>query len=163
MSKKYLFLCLIALIVISGCVDKIQTQIQAGKAGWNQAKYEEYSKYYDEVICIHTGYNSQCRPLPYSNAQSLAFETKDMLFDMRSDESEFERTWYMAFSNLQNGLELKARAEDFGCYGGKVMDPNPDKANIDSCSKRNKLLLESKTYFNKSLEYRQKIEEMKPN
>jgi len=45
MSKKYPLLCLIVLLFISGCTDKPQTQ--AEKAGWNQAKYDEYSAYYD--------------------------------------------------------------------------------------------------------------------
>ncbi|MCZ7384813.1 MAG: hypothetical protein O8C63_08720 [Candidatus Methanoperedens sp.] len=150
--KKYLFLCIIALFVVSGCVDKIQTQIQAEKTGWDQAKYEEYSKYFDHVM------DNQRVP---SLAQSLEFEVKDKLYGMRSDGSEFERTWFLAFSNLQSGLELKARAYSFTCYPMKVGE-KPDGANIASCYNGNKALLESKPYFNKSLEYRQKIEEMKP-
>jgi len=151
--KKYLFLCIITLLVISGCVDKIQTQIKAETMGWDQAKYEDYSKYYDKV-----------RP-PYTNAQTLVFDIKDKLLDMHSDGSEFERTWYLAFSNLQNGLELRARADDFVCLPGdkgSISENNLDVAAINACSKRKTLLQESGVYFQKAFEYRKKVEEMKP-
>ena len=149
-KKTYIFLCLIVLLVISGCVDKIPTdenimegwnsvflaitgfidkiqiQIHAEKDGWNQATYEEYSKYYNKV-CLTYEQGNLCSP-----SSKSFYEVKEKLLDMRSEGSNFERTWYMAFFNLQNGLELKDRADDFVCYRYPHRDAGT-RANINSC------------------------------
>lgn len=157
MSKKYLFLCIITLLVISGCVDKIQTQIKAETMGWDQAKYEEYSVYYDALL-----FNYDAVKLNQSaikNIQTKGYLTitkgktvEEWLIDIPKDKSEFEKTWYMVFFYFQKvESEYKRRVctlsdGEGGClrYRG-----GGDKKIKDE-------------YLQKAAEYRQKIEEMKP-
>ena len=159
--KPHIFPFLIALLVISGCVDKIQTQIQAENSGWDHNKYEEYSQYYNDV-CGYERHKNCNNP-----SSSYLFGVKEKLIDIHSEGSDFERTWYMAFFNLQNGLEIKSRSNEIICNPNLpkklFLDPTEPNPDYSSCKKiQNTIISESNKYFSKSIEYRQKIENMKP-
>ncbi len=158
--KKYLFLCLIALFVVSGCVDKPQTQ--EDKVGWNQTRYEEYSTFY-QLINASGG-----------DPTNVAFKIEDKLSEIPKDKNEFEKTWYLAFLNYKHGIEagnaLKNSLENChkDYWGRSANDAYAYRPGEIECGNRNQAKRDAqypaiKDYFNKAKEYRQKIEEWKPS
>lgn len=151
MSRKYLFLCLIALLIISGCVDKPQTQ--AEKVGWNQTKHEEYSEFYDRLLDDNLFRSNEYR------MQDI-FEIDFKLQEMQQD-TEFEKMWYLVFYNYRNGLATQMDAQEYYTAAWNYKESWGDR---EKYGERARVLGEqAKKYFNKSKEYRQKIEEMKVN
>ena len=163
---KYLFLCLTFLLVVSGCVDKSQTQ--AEKADWNQTKYEEYSNFYEYLI---NDTRTAVGSMRSTHVQKLIFEIEEyLLMKMPSSKNEIEKTWYLAILNHQHGLEALVKAYGSNCssgamggvpnYGEKYYGENIHRENC-----RQNYLTWSKeayTYFDKSYEYRQNIELWNP-
>ncbi len=155
MSQKYLFLCLISLLFISGCIDKPQTQ--AEKVGWDEAKYEEYSAYYEALLFSHDQ-SKVNRSAIHNIITNYSTITKgkpieEWLIDIPKDKNEFEKAWYMVFYYFQKGqLESKKVSVcDLKISIGECFSSNRDaKKAADG-------------YYQKATEYRQKIEDMKMN
>lgn len=165
-KRMTLLMLLIALLIISGCIDNTQSEVKSPseEAGWNQTKYEEYSKFYELLI------NGTCRTLSCSKVQfqSLAFEIEDKLAEMPSNKSEFEKTWRLAFSNYQHGLEALTNAYGTGCSPADFQGIYTTYPNVREKRQicRTDYVIGSQnaqTYFDKSYEYRQNIEEWNPH
>ncbi|MCX9011089.1 MAG: hypothetical protein OIN66_08200 [Candidatus Methanoperedens sp.] len=153
-QKRYLFLCLIVLLVVSGCVDKQQPQ--AEKVGWNQTRYEEYSAIYNSegytALYNNTDYIITPPTISFYN-QSKAMDIRALLIEMPHDDSDFEKMWYSAFSYYLLSLDANVLS-----ITNLVRRDMPYQETAQSRYWKQK----SSDYYNKSLEYRQKIEEMKP-
>lgn len=128
------------------------------KTGWDQAKYEEYSMYYDALLFKYDAVKLNQSAI--KNIQTKGYLTitkgktvEEWLIDIPKDKSEFEKTWYMVFFYFQK-VELENKrmvctlmdGEGKGCVRYKG---GGDKKIKDE-------------YLQKAAEYRQKIEEMKP-
>jgi hypothetical protein len=160
MTKKYIFLYLIALIVITGCIELSQTQ--AEKMGWNQAKYEEYSAYYDIL-----------RPPPGKtvtqseyNAISKNMTIDEWLISIPKDKNELENTWYLVFYHIKKAQDTPY---DRTCNTEtRNLDMNPavrEAQNRAECEyiTRDRYMVKLNESYSKAIEYRQKIEDMKAN
>lgn len=176
MSKKYLFICLMVLLFIQGCIDKPQTQ--AEKAGWNQIEYEKYSKFYTSIMLPQQNYAEGCRQRWINNGSSCGSrpETKldsveDVMIELSPDKNEFENLWYRTFLNMKRGLEELEKADEItDCFGALltmswnfIEKGQSDNEERRACSQINRLDSSAKKYFNESETYRQKIEDMKPD
>ncbi len=139
-QKNYLFLCFIALFVISGCIDKTQTQ--AEKVGWDQAKYEEYSDFYKNL----------------SKNEPTMFEIDVRMQEMQGG-TDFDKTWYLVFYNYYKGIETELIAMQYH-KASFVGAKERGYLNIDP--RENEYWNQSKAYFDKSKEYRLIIEEWNP-
>lgn len=140
--KKYMIFCLLFLLIISGCIDKLQTQL--GGTGWDQSKYEEYSEFYDTTRSI-------------KSAEPAMFKL-DMKLQEMSQDTEFDKTWYLVFYNYYKGLEASVQATEYRNNYMKrrdLSDVPPDTIRRTEN--------QAKQYFVKSFEYRQTIEEMNPS
>lgn len=146
MIKKYLFLCLIALLIISGCLYKSQTQIEEEnllkEVGWNQSNYEKYSKFYVYLV------NNGCLNKVCIKSYNTNFELDEILDEIPQWKNEFEKTWYLVFSNYQKAIkENSATTRDMyyeksyeNCI--KIVGWNPSAAKAESIKyKRNKSIL----------------------
>ncbi len=155
MSKKYLLLYLAALLVVSGCVDKPQTQ--EDNVGWNQTKYEEYSAFYNQLLF---DYNNKS-----VSDEKLMFRLDMKLQEVQRD-TEFENTWYLIFHNYYKGINTFSTAKAYQVIAVEKARIERELGNTmafpRSSAEEKEYWNQSKTYFNKSLEYRQRIEEMKP-
>lgn len=147
---------LLALVIISvsGCVIS-----EKNKTGWDWEKYEKYSKFYDEIISSVGevyGYNPK------------TIEEIDVLMVDMAGDTEFDKTWKLAFLYLKQGMEVektayqyrleyeeKAYRERSGGYEG----PSPIPA---SRARAGSVPIEAKKHYSKSYEYRQKIDELNP-
>lgn len=145
MTKKYLFFCLIALLIVSGCISGSQTQ--AEKVGWNQAEYDKYSKFYDKI--------NNLKP---SSTDSI----EDFMVGMPQD-TEFDKTWYLTFLYFKRGVEVsvKTREQNELLLRESMEFPRPP-FNVRGHLLLQKYSEQSQEYFKNATEYRQKIEEMKP-
>ncbi|VVB93647.1 Uncharacterised protein [uncultured archaeon] len=169
--KKDLFPYLIALFVISGCVDEPQIQTESDlnqvDNGWNQAKYETYSRLYNE--------------LQYNGRLVDGFTG-----GLPNGRTTFEWAWGNAFVSYEKGLELevKAKTELDDCSDpssptnpyerirdqatNNLPDPirTPTKSytaqKLNCLSQYQSKMRQVQSYFTESRNYRQKIEEMKP-
>src|SRR3972149_9676883 len=101
MIQKFLFLCLIVIVLITGYIEIQQTQ--ADKVGWDQIKYEEYSAYYDIL-----------RPAPGRvvtqseyNAISKGMTIDEWLISIPKDKNEFENTWYLVFYHIKKAQDTR--------------------------------------------------------
>lgn len=148
-QKKYLFLCMVALFIILGCVDKPQTQ--AEKVGWEQTKYENYSVFY-------TDFERGVVQSPYS--------VEDMMIGLHPDKNEFESLWYQVFINMKRGLEARMKIRNSDCSPAELGGTTEDvfSRRTQYCHNLYQVnMRSSEAYFNASAEYRQKIEEMRTN
>ena len=160
MRKKYVLLYLVALIVISGCIEFPQTQ--AEKIGWKQAKYEGYSAYYDirrpppEKIVSPEEYNAISKNLTID----------EWLISIPKDENEFENTWYLVFYYIKKGQD-----EPIGTFCNlnpdelRMIDPKYQQSYKERVCRiilEQKRMEQANVSYSKAAEYRQKIEEMKP-
>lgn len=98
----------ITLLIISGCLYKSQKQIEEEnllkEVGWNQTKYEEYSDFY-----VYLANNTDCRyKICRANPENLLFELEEKLDKIPQWENEFEKTWYLVFSNFQKGYKSQS-------------------------------------------------------
>ena len=112
-----------------------------GLSGWDQAKYEEYSTFYDNTTF---GYYSRT-----ISAEQTMFKI-DMKLQEMPQNTEFEKTWYLVFYNYYKGIDTKTKAPVYQSY--EFLKPEDREYRRQSA-----------IYFEKSREYLQKIEEMKPN
>ncbi len=157
MVKKYLFLCLIVLLVISGCVET-----QAEKMGWNQAKYEEYSAYYDIL-----------RPPPGEAVNKSVYDMiskgktiDEWLISIPKDKNELENTWYLVFYYIKKGQDEPIGTSCPPVSNDPTMNPDVRRAQRDAeCSYilQKSRMDKANVSYSKAAEYRQKIEDMKMN
>lgn len=140
--KKYVIICLLFLLIISGCIDKLQTQL--GGTGWDQSKYEEYSEFYNTTTSIES-------------AEPAMFKLDMKLQEMPQD-TEFDKTWYLVFYNYYKGLEAWVQATEYRNNYLKRTDLSDVPPDILRRTQN-----QAKQYFAKSSEYRQMIEEMNPS
>lgn len=144
--KKYLILCLIVLLIISGCLYKSQTQIEEEnllkEVGWNHSNYEKYSKFYVYLV------NNGCLNKVCIKSYNPNFELDEILDEIPQCKNEFEKTWYLVFSNYQKGnKEKSATTKDMyyeksyeNCI--KIAGWNPSAAKTEAIKyKRNKSIL----------------------
>lgn len=164
-------MCLIALLIISGCIEKPQTQ--AEKVGWDEAKYEEYSAYYDSMVALHEfshirdssrlnsknyseiyDYMSRQNAIHRNYSINAKGKTLDeWLIDIPKDKNEFEKAWYLVFYYIQKGQLEKEKLKR--C----VLLDECLRSEIDANERIKKT---ADGYYQKAAEYRQMIEEMKP-
>lgn len=155
MIQKYLFLCLIVLIVITGCIEIQQTQ--ADKVGWDQIKYEEYSAYYDIL-----------RPAPGRvvtqseyNAISKGMTIDEWLISIPKDKNEFENTWYLVFYHIKKAQDTRPVVKD--CSGARYEGGNPAVDQIQCQADYRALYIEQvDEIYSKAADYREKIEDLSP-
>jgi hypothetical protein len=155
MIQKYLFLCLIVLIVITGCIEIQQTL--ADKVGWDQIKYEEYSAYYDLL-----------RPAPGRvvtqseyNAISKGMTIDEWLISIPKDKNEFENTWYLVFYHIKKAQDTRPIIKD--CSGARYEGGNPTVDQIQCQADYQALYLEQlDEIYSKAADYREKIEDLSP-
>ena len=103
------FFILIALFIISGCVDIPQTQ--AEKVGWDTAKYEDYSVIYD----LKQDYKLPILTMGWYHSKNItahhqmkAADLQLLLIEIPQNGSQFDKTWYVAFSYYSHGLLAEA-------------------------------------------------------
>lgn len=167
MLNKRMVLLLFALIIVlvSGCV--------MNKTGWDQEKYEKYSEFYDKIN------NSNAD----GHKSGSVVEIEDFMIGMPQD-TEFDKTWYFTLLYFKRGVEAKndGRKEIEGLHyprpvvmykyvGGQAYKTDEYKTYLEELNRykeREKQIIiqykrESENYYNQSYEYRQKIEEMKPD
>ena len=148
------------VLIFSGCVDSPSTE--EDKIGWNQAKYDEYSLFYDKSInktCIDR--NKLC--VPQQETQSLVYEIEDRQDYIQPDRNEFDKIWYQVFSNYRRGFEIYVKAQDTGCIKIPLYGASAEviRRNRKACNKYDELFGQAMNYFNKSKESRQIIEELR--
>lgn len=159
MSVKYLLLYLVALIVITGCIEKPQTQ--AEKMGWNQVEYDQYSAYYEGLV-NNTLYL-------VNNTSTLYGKSLDeILIDIPKDNNEFEKTWYYVFYYRQKGNEIKNNFISAKCRyvseSDNIIGIYSTQDDVRECISANQRGHEmARGSYIKALEYRTRIELMKVN
>jgi len=138
MIKKNLFLCLFALLIISGCLYKSQKQIEEEnllkEVGWNQAEYEDYSDFY--VYLVHnTGGCPSYKDCENENDnKNVSFKLEQKLNEIPRWKNEFENTWYLLFYNYQKGNAHTIDADKYfknvyeTCQKIAGWNPSADKA-----------------------------------
>ncbi len=156
MLKKYLLIYLVALILITGCIEFPQTKME--KKGWDQVEYEEYSLYYNIL-----------QPTPEKtitqseyNVISKNMTIDEWLISIPKDKNEFEMTWYLVFYHIKKAQDMRPIAKD--CSGALYSGMSPEVSKVQ-CQ------IDYQTHFKKQVEeiyskaadYRQKIEDMKTN
>ena len=160
-------LLLIVILFFSGCVELAENNTDKINVGWNNSKYDDYSNFYKYLI---NNTRSDMYHMRTTHMQELVFEIDDKLMEMPSDKNEIEKTWYLALSNHQHGLEALVKAYGTDCSSGAIGGvPNYGEKypgeNIHRENCRQNYLAWSKQaqiYFDKSYEYRQNIEEWNP-
>lgn len=166
MPQKYLFFCLIALFLLfgSGClgeVIKVQTPMDKirEEVGWDDMRYEMYSELYDSIYEYDLSPANTITAINQRRDKALAktFKIQEMYVNKLNEitkRTEFEQTWSSAFQYYNLGLlaEVSSYNEQVMSRYGTLLDTPESK------EWRNK----AQQYFNKSLEYRQRIEEWKP-
>lgn len=158
MPKKYLLLYLIALLILSGCIELPQTQ--AGKVGWDETRYEMYSKLYNSIYEYKYD-SSPVYTIAGMEQRRIAIQAKLFKIDDERKElklyeiTEFEETWGLAFLSYKVGLVAVNISYDkqVPLKDGTLKDTPEAKEWRDK----------AKFSFNQSAEYRQKIEDMKAN
>lgn len=154
MIKNYLISILMVLIIISGCV--------YNPTGWDQAKYEEYSAYYD---ILRPPLGKIVNKSEY-NAISKNMTIDEWLIAIPKDKNEFENTWYLAFYFIKKAQDTPY---DRTCnLEGRNLDMNPDVRQAQNQAEceyitRNRYMVKLNESYSKATEYRQKIEDMKVN
>ncbi len=155
MSQKIisLFLILIALFVVSGCVET-----QAEKVGWNQAKYEEYSAYYD---ILRPPIGKTVNKSDYDTI-SKGMTIDEWMISIPKDKNEFENTWYLVFYHIKKAQDMRPVVKD--CSKAVYTDRTPNLWEM-SCQQDYQALYKKQVddIYSKAAEYRQKIEDMKIN
>lgn len=160
MTIKYLFSCLIALLVISGCIDRQLTQ--AEKVGWDETRYEMYSKLYDSIY--EYDYDSSPAYTIADMKQRRAFaqaklfkidEERTKIYPENQYITEFEEMWGLAFLSYKIGLVGVNMSYD-------MQIPLRD-GTLKDTPEAKEYRGKTKSMFNYSLEYRQKIEEWNPS
>jgi len=160
-QKTYIFLCLISLLVISGCIEFPQTQ--AEKVGWNQPKYEAYSAYYDIL-----------RPPPGKVVNKSEYDMisegktiDEWIISIPKDKNELENTWYLVFYYIKKGQDVPLDTSPCPVNRDSTMNPdvrNAPLASGDCQSARQKSRMNTANVsYSKAAEYRQKIEDIKMN
>ena len=153
---------LLALVIISvsGCVI-------LNKTGWDWEKYEKYSEFYDKI-------NSSISRDYMDNSRTIE-EIDTLMVDMAGD-TEFDKTWKLAFLSLKQGMEAEREAYEFQLdqvereqenyresrqYDYDRPLPNPSRIARERFYRYPSSIV--KKHYNQFYEYRQKIEEMKPS
>lgn len=158
MSKKYLPLYLVALIVISGCVET-----QAEKVGWNQAKYEEYSAYYDVLRLPPESTVNLSERIAISKNMTI----DEWLISIPKDKNEFEMTWYLVFYNIEKAMNTPSDNVKRCSSIENPMDRSAGTTRMIrlECQNRETEVYKSKVNasYLKATEYRQKIEDIRMN
>lgn len=152
--NKGIVLSLLVLVIISGsgCVISEKNTV-----GWDWEKYEKYSEFYDEIISSVGevyGYNPK------------TIEEIDILMVDMAGDTEFDKTWKLAFLYLKQGMDVEKTAYESRLAwmkeGELERGSETHPTIIAARARSGPPPIDAKKHYSKSYEYRQKIDELNP-